>query len=1131
MRRSGRARWRSSRSSGSCSSGAGRRTATGADADAWFERKLYVIRKRVEHAVDAMGLADRNAFYVPSLSSRTLIYKGMLKADQIAPMFPDLADPDVESALALVHQRFSTNTFPSWPLAHPYRFVAHNGEINTLRGNINWMQAREALLESDVLGDDLKKILPIIREGGSDTATFDNVLEFLVMAGRSLPHAVLMMIPEPWQNHEGMSPELRAFYEYHSSLMEPWDGPASIAFTDGTRDRRRARPQRAPAVALLRHDRRPGDHGVGGGRPRHSRRRRSSSRSGCTPGASCSSTRRRGGSSPTRRSSASWRRPSRTREWLRQNMTQIEDLPAAPYLPPPSHETVLRRQHAFGYTQEDLRIVLGPMASAGEEPIGSMGTDTPLAVLSERPRLLYDYFTQLFAQVTNPPLDAIREELVTSMESTIGPEGNLLKPGPESCRQIGVTYPIIDNDQLAKLRHIDAAGVSIGHAADALPAGGRGARPRVRARGAPGAGEPGGQGRRDDPDPVGSRRHARVRADPEPAGDGRRPPSSRARGHPHPVRARHRIGRRARSAPRRAAHRLRRRRGQPVPGVRDARRHDPPAGPRRHPARARRHELHQGAQQGHPQGDVEDGDLDAAELLRRADLRSGRPRPGVRRPALHVDRLADRRRRPRGRRPGSPPAARARVPGPPRRSAGSRQRRRVPVAARRRDAPVQPADRAEAPARDALGPVRHLSRVHGARERSEPDARHAARPARFRAGRAAGSDRGGRAGRGDREAVRDRRDVVRIDQPGSARDDCHRDEPAGREVEHRRRGRGPRPLRARCERRFAAQRHQAGRVGAVRRDQRVPRQRRRSADQDGAGREAGRGRPAPGAEGLPVDRQSAPLDARRHAALAAAAPRHLFHRGSGAADLRSEKRQPGRAGAREARRRGRRGHDCGRRRQGPRRRRADLRPRRRHRRVAAHGAQAQRHSVGARARRDAAGAPPQRPPRSDRRAGGRAAQDRPRRRDCGAARRRRVRLRDRRPGGVRLHHDARLPPEYVPGRRRDAGPRAAQEVQREAGVRRELLPLRGRGRARADGGARVPHGRRDGGPRRPSERQAGPGSLESRGCRPVADSLPARRCRRRRPGGGPRRRTTGCPRCSITRSSPPPRRRSNAGSR
>jgi glutamate synthase (NADPH) large chain len=429
----------------------------GAGADEWFERKLYVIRKRLEHAVDAMALPERNAFYVPSLSSRTLIYKGMLKADQIAPMFPDLADPEVESALALVHQRFSTNTFPSWPLAHPYRFVAHNGEINTLRGNINWMQAREALLESDVLGEDLKKILPIIREGGSDTAVFDNVLEFLVMSGRSLPHAVLMMIPEPWQNHEGMSPELRAFYEYHSSLMEPWDGPASIAFTDGTvigavLDRNGLRPSRyyvttddlvimASEVGVLDI---PPENIV--------------MKERLHPGRILLIDTARGRIIADEEIKTELARAHPYGEWLRQNMTRIEDLPAAPYLPPPDHETVLRRQHAFGYTQEDLRILLGPMASAGEEPIGSMGTDTPLAVLSERPRLLYDYFTQLFAQVTNPPLDAIREELVTSMESTIGPEGNLLKPGPESCRQINITYPIIDNDQLAKLRHIALTG-------------------------------------------------------------------------------------------------------------------------------------------------------------------------------------------------------------------------------------------------------------------------------------------------------------------------------------------------------------------------------------------------------------------------------------------------------------------------------------------------------------------------------------------------------------------------------------------------------------------------------------------------------------------------------------------------
>jgi glutamate synthase (NADPH/NADH) large chain len=425
--------------------------------DMRFERKLYVIRKRIEHAVDAMALQDRDSFYVPSLSSRTIIYKGMLTANQIAPMFPDLADPDVESALALVHQRFSTNTFPSWPLAHPYRFIAHNGEINTLRGNINWMKAREALLESDVLGEDLKKILPIIREGGSDTATFDNVLEFLVMAGRSLPHAVLMMIPEPWQNHEGMTEELRAFYEYHSSLMEPWDGPASIAFTDGTvvgavLDRNGLRPSRywvtkddlvimASEVGVL--DIAPENIAVKGR---------------LHPGRIFLVDTAKGRIIADDEIKSELALAHPYEDWLRDNLIAIEDVPAAPYLPPPDHDTVVRRQRAFGYTQEDVRMVLGPMATGAEEPVGSMGTDTPLAVLSERPRLLYDYFKQLFAQVTNPPLDAIREELVTSMASTIGPERNLLKAEPESCRQIGIPDPVIDNDQLAKLRHIQIAG-------------------------------------------------------------------------------------------------------------------------------------------------------------------------------------------------------------------------------------------------------------------------------------------------------------------------------------------------------------------------------------------------------------------------------------------------------------------------------------------------------------------------------------------------------------------------------------------------------------------------------------------------------------------------------------------------
>jgi glutamate synthase (ferredoxin) len=427
---------------------------TGSDARVQFERKLYVIRKRFERALDAPGVADRPnpCSYIVSLSCNTLIYKGMLTADQIQPMFPDLTDPDVESALALVHQRFSTNTFPSWPLAHPYRYIAHNGEINTLTGNINWMRAREGLLRSDVLGDDLQKVLPVIREGGSDTATFDNVLEFLVMTGRSLPHAILMMIPEPWAGHEGLSPALKAFYEYHSSLMEPWDGPASIAFTDGTLigavlDRNGLRPSRyyvtkddlvimasevgvldiPPENILIKERLHPGRIFL------------------------VDTARGRIVSDEEIKRELAGAQPYG--EWLA-HLVDIEDLPAAPHLPPPSHETVRRRQQLFGYTDEDLRVLLASMAATGEEPLGSMGTDTALAALSDRPRLLYDYFKQLFAQVTNPPLDAIREELVTSMASTIGPEGNLLDPRPESCRQIKIKDPVIDNDQLAKLRYV-----------------------------------------------------------------------------------------------------------------------------------------------------------------------------------------------------------------------------------------------------------------------------------------------------------------------------------------------------------------------------------------------------------------------------------------------------------------------------------------------------------------------------------------------------------------------------------------------------------------------------------------------------------------------------------------------------
>jgi glutamate synthase (NADPH) large chain len=408
-----------------------------------LERRVFVLRKRIEHEVNT---------YFASLSSRTLVYKGMLTPSQLRGFYPDLADERMESALALVHSRFSTNTFPSWPLAHPYRYLAHNGEINTLKGNRNWMRAREALLESDLFPGPLSRTFPICTPDASDSASFDEALELLHLGGRSLPHAVLMMIPEAWENHQSMNAEKKAFYRFHASVMEPWDGPASIAFTDGTvigavLDRNGLRPSRywvtsddlvimASEVGVL--DLPPENILI---------------KERLHPGRIFLVDTARGCIVQDEEIKRELAAAQPYGEWLA-HLVDIEDLPAAPHLPPSSHETVRRRQQLFGYTDEDLRVLLASMAATGEEPLGSMGTDTALAALSDRPRLLYDYFKQLFAQVTNPPLDAIREELVTSMASTIGPEGNLLDPRPESCRQIKITHPVIDNDQLAKLRYV-----------------------------------------------------------------------------------------------------------------------------------------------------------------------------------------------------------------------------------------------------------------------------------------------------------------------------------------------------------------------------------------------------------------------------------------------------------------------------------------------------------------------------------------------------------------------------------------------------------------------------------------------------------------------------------------------------
>lgn len=417
------------------------------ESDLALERMAFAFRKRVEHEF---------TIYFPSLSSRTIVYKGMLTTGQLEDFFPDLSDPRTMSPLALVHSRFSTNTFPSWPLAHPYRFIAHNGEINTVRGNRNWMRAREALLQSDLIPGNISRLFPIVDQSGSDTASFDEVLELLYLGGRSLPHSILMMIPEAWENHATMPQSHRDFYAFHSSLMEPWDGPACVTFTDGrlvgaVLDRNGLRPSRywvtTDGLVVLASE-----VGVLDIPPENVARK-----GRLQPGRMFLVDIEQGRIIENNEIKDELAAAAPYGEWLHSGIVSLSDLPAREHIVYP-HSSVIRRQRAFGYTEEELRIIVSPMAKSGAEPLGSMGTDTPIAALSDKPRILFDYFAQLFAQVTNPPLDAIREELVTSLGGTIGPEHNLLDPGPSSCRQISLAFPVIDNDELAKIIHVNADG-------------------------------------------------------------------------------------------------------------------------------------------------------------------------------------------------------------------------------------------------------------------------------------------------------------------------------------------------------------------------------------------------------------------------------------------------------------------------------------------------------------------------------------------------------------------------------------------------------------------------------------------------------------------------------------------------
>jgi len=423
-----------------------------------LERKLYVVRKRAESEIAASDLPEKTFFYIPSLSSRTIVYKGLLLASQISEFYRELNDPETMSALCMVHQRFSTNTFPSWQLAHPYRYLCHNGEINTIRGNINWMNARQKVLKSDLFGDDLKKISPVIAPGGSDSASIDNAVELLTLAGRELPHVMAMLIPEAWDADTTMRPEKKAFYEYHASLTEPWDGPAAIAFTDGrmigaTLDRNGLRPARY----LVTHDNLlilGSETGVLPVKPEDVK-----FKGRLQPGKMLlvDTVQKRIIPDEEIKEKLWSRQPYG--DWLKSNQITLDSLPEPPRIYESDLDTIVQRQRAFGYTDEDIRVLIQPMAEKGEEPVGSMGTDTPLACLSDKAQPLFHYFKQLFAQVTNPAIDPIREELVMSLTSYIGTERNLLAETPEHCHTLKLPHPLLTNRDLEKLRRVSTGGL------------------------------------------------------------------------------------------------------------------------------------------------------------------------------------------------------------------------------------------------------------------------------------------------------------------------------------------------------------------------------------------------------------------------------------------------------------------------------------------------------------------------------------------------------------------------------------------------------------------------------------------------------------------------------------------------
>ncbi len=878
-----------------------------------------------------MGKPER--FYIPSLSSRTIVYKGMFVSPQFLPFYPDLSETDFESALAIVHQRYSTNTSPSWFLAQPFRIAAHNGEINTLRRNMNNMRAREASLASPLFGEDLARLLPVVAPGGSDSAVFDNVLELLTRGGRSLTHAMAMMVPEAFGTKYHISEDKRAFYEYHAAIMEPWDGPAAMAFSDGRvvgalLDRNGLRPARylvtrggtvllASEVGVLEVD--PAEV-LEKGRLAPGRMLLVDTGQG------------RVLRDNELKSAISRRQPYR--HWLEKNRILLKGLFGAPRPVALDRERLPALQRCFGYTREDLLAVIAPMAQNAQEPVGSMGDDTPPAVLSARPRLLFDYFRQLFAQVTNPPIDPYRESLVMSLMAFVGRERNLLEETPEHCRQLKLSHPILTNDDLEQLREAGLKDFPVVTVPILFPVEGPGTLERALQEACREA------ERRIDEGA------AMLILSDRGAGPGQAAiPSLLAIGgvHHHLVRAgkRHLSALVIETGEAREVHHFACLIGFGASGV--------------NPYLAFE-TIRDLQESGHLPGElsaqeaaenyitaVKKGLAKIMSKMGISTLRSYRgsqmlrsPGPGTaadgaglrRRPLAHRGHRpgtggageaghARVRLRPAGRPVGPPPGGRAAL------------RRGVPPAPGTGAAPVLRPDRRAAAARGAGGGLRGLRGLHGLGQRRPRQSLHPARPAAHPAGdpRAPG---GGGAGRGHPEALRRLGHVLRLHQPRGPRSPGRGHEPPGRPQQFRGGGRGGSPLPDRRRAGQHQQQDQAGGLGPLRGDQRLPGERGGAADQDGPGGQARRRRAAARPQGRPGHRPGAPFHSRHHADLPAPAPRHLFHRGPGPADLRPEARQPAGPRLGQAGLGGGGGHGGRGRGQGPGRHGADQRGGRRH---------------------------------------------------------------------------------------------------------------------------------------------------------------------------------------------------------